>query len=323
MPSVRRATLAAMLMLTLIAPARAQASYPERGIRLLFGFPAGGDVITRLLADKLSATFGKPVIVENVTGAAGNIAADRTAKAAPDGHTVGLLTGANIAINVNLYRKLSFDPIRDLAPITPVFGYPNVLVVNNELPATSVAELVALARAAPGRLSFGHSGLGTTQHIAGELFKARARLDIQDVPYRGPPQIVTDLISGRIAMSFISPGAQLALMREGKIRPLAATSSKRAAFLPELPTMAEAGFPGFDITVWFGLFAPAGTPAPIIDRLNRETVRIMGEEDVRKRVHDLGSVPLASSPVEFAQLIKVETGYWAGLLKELGIKQID
>jgi tripartite-type tricarboxylate transporter receptor subunit TctC len=231
--------------------------------------------------------------------------------------------GANVVINVSLYRRLTFDPVKDLAPITLVFGYPNVLAVNNEVPARSVTELVALARIAPGKLSFGHSGLGTTQHLAGELFKARARLDIQDVPYRGPPQILADLISGRIAMSFISPGVSLALMREGKIRPLAATSSKRAAFLPELPTMEEAGFPGFDITVWFGLFAPAATPAAIIERLHGETIRIMGEADVRKRLSDLGNVPLASSPVEFAQLIKEETGYWAALLKEIGIKQID
>jgi tripartite-type tricarboxylate transporter receptor subunit TctC len=319
---VRCAAMAA-LMLTLSVSAHAQPSYPERGIRLLYGFPAGADALTRLLADKLAAIFGKPIVVENVTGAAGNIAADRTAKAPPDGYTIGMLTGANVVINVSLYSKLAFDPIKDLAPITPVYGYPNVLVVNNELPVRTVAELVALARSAPGKLSFGHSGLGTTQHLAGELFKARAQLDIHGVPYRGPPQIVTDLISGRIAMSFISPGSSLALMREGKMRPLAATSSKRAPFFPELPTMIEAGFPGFDLTVWFGLFAPAGTPAPIIEQLHRETARIMSEEDVRKWLIEMGLVPLGGSPAEFAQLIREEIPYWAGVIKELGIKQID
>jgi len=323
MTAVRGAAIAALLMLAATLPALAQPGYPERAIRLLFGFPAGADLVTRLLADKLADTLGKPVIVENITGAAGNIAADRTAKAAPDGYAIGLLTGANVTINVSLYSKLPYDPVKDLVPITLVFGYPNVLVVNNEVPATSVAELVALARAKPGVLSFGHSGLGTTQHLAGELFKTRSRIDIQDVPYRGPPQIVADLISGRIDMSFLSTGGTFGLMKERKIRPLAVTSRERATFFPELPTMTEAGFPGFAMTVWFGMFAPTGTPQPIMARLHREITRIMASDDVRKRLIDVGLVPLGNSPAEFAELIRTETPYWAALIKELGIKRID
>jgi len=323
MTAVRAAAIAALLMLAATLPSRAQPSYPERAIRLLYGFPAGADLVARLLADRLTDAFGKPVIVENITGAAGNIAADRTAKATPDGYAIGLLTGANVTINVSLYNKLPFDPLKDLVPITLVFGYPNVLVVNNEVAATSVAELVALARAKPDTLSFGHSGLGTTQHLAGELFKTRSRIDIQDVPYRGPPQIVADLISGRIDMSFLSTGGTFGLMKERKIRPLAVTSKERAPFFPELPTMAEVGFPGFAMTVWFGLFAPAGTPEPVIARLHRETTRIMTADDVRKRLIDVGLVPLGNSPAEFAEMIRSETPYWAALIQELGIKRID
>ena len=322
MKFVRHAMTAAFLA-SMTVPGAAQPNYPERSIKLLYGFPAGADTIVRLLADRLAETFGKAVIVENLTGAAGNIAADRTAKAAPDGYTIGMLPSANVVINVSLYNKLSFDPAKDLVPVTLVYGYPNILVINNEVPARSVAELVALARAQPGKLTFGHSGIGTTQHLGGELFKSMARIDIQDVPYRGPPQIVSDLLGGRITMSFLPPGGFYPLMKEGRIRPLAVTSSKRAPFFPDLPTMIEAGFPGFDMTVWFGLFVPAGTPAFVIDRLHGETTRFVEQEDVRKKYYDVGLTPLNNTPAQFAEMIKAETPYWARVIKELGIGRID
>src|SRR5712692_4124998 len=322
MKLVRLALMAAFLA-SMTGPGTAQPNYPERNIRLLYGFPAGADAIVRLHADWLAKAFGKPVIVENLTGAAGNIAADRTAKAAPDGYTIGVLAGANIVINVSLYNKLSYDPVNDLAPVTQVWGYPNVLVVNDDVPAKSVEELVALARAQPGKLTFGHSGLGTTQHLGGELFKSMARVDIRDVPYRAPPQIVNDLLGGRITMSFLSTGGSFSLMKERKIRPLAVTSPKRAPFFPDVPTMEEAGFPGFDMTVWFGLFAPAGTPASIIDKLHGETTRFIGQEDIRKRHYDLGLTPLNNTPAQFAEVIKAETPFWARVIKDLGIKRID
>ena len=322
MKFVRHAVIAALLA-SMTVPGAAQSNYPERNIRLLYGFPAGADTIVRLLADRLAETFGKAVIVENLTGAAGNIAADRTAKAAPDGYTIGMLPSANVVINVSLYNKLSFDPAKDLVPVTQVYGYPNVLVINNDVPAKSVAELVALARAQPGKLTFGHSGIGTTQHLGGELFKSMARIDVQDVPYRGPPQIVSDLLGGRITMSLLPPGGFYPLMKEGRIRPLAVTSSKRAPFFPDLPTMIEAGFPGFDMTVWFGLFVPAGTPAFVIDRLHGETTRFVEQEDVRKKYYDVGLTPLNNTPAQFAEMIKAETPYWARVIKELGIGRID
>jgi tripartite-type tricarboxylate transporter receptor subunit TctC len=252
----------AALLLAIIAVSGATAgNYPERGIHLLYGFPPGADIVVRMLADRLAEILEKPIIVENLTGAAGNIAADHTAKAKPDGYTFGILNSASIVINPSLYGKLPYDPVKDLAPVTQVWGYPDVLVVNNNVPVKDVGELVVLARTEPGKLSFGHSGLGTTQHLAGEVFKSMAGIDIQGVPYRGPPQITSDLLAGRISMSFLSTGGSFWLMRERKIRPLAVTASTRASFFPDLPTMREVGFPGFELNVWFGLFAPAATPA--------------------------------------------------------------
>ncbi len=318
-----RLIVAAAVLAAATAPAFAQTNYPDRNIRLLFGFAPGVDTVVRLLADKLAETLGKPVIVENVTGAAGNIAADRTAKAAPDGYTIGVLAGANIVVNGSLYKKLSYDPVRDLVPVTQVYGYPNVLVVNNDVPAKSVAELVALARASPGKLTFGHPGLGTTGHLAGELLNFMAHIDTQQVPFRGSSLVVTELLGGRITMSFIPPTTGLSLIREGKFRALAVTSLKRAPFIPDIPTMEESGFPGFDVTTWFGMFAPAGIPAAVIDRLNRETVKIMASSDMRDKLYANGTLALGNTPSEFAGLIRAETPYWARVIRDTGINPIE
>ena len=322
MSSIRLACVATFLLFATFS-AGAQTEYPERNIRLLFGFAPGVDTVARLLADRLGETLGKPVIVENVTGAGGNIAADRVAKSAPDGYTIGVLAGGNIVVNGSLYKKLSYDPIKDLAPITQVYAYPNVLVVNNDVPAKNVAELVALARASPGALTFGHSGMGTSLHLAGEVFKYMAHIDVQQVPFRGSSLVVTDLMGGRITMSFIPPTATLPLIREGKIRALAVTSRERAPFLPDVPTLDESGFPGFDVTGWFGMVAPAGTSAAVIDKLNRETVKIMALPDMRDKLDAIGIVPLGSSPAQFADLIKAETAYWARMIKDTGIRPIE
>jgi tripartite-type tricarboxylate transporter receptor subunit TctC len=322
MRSIGPAVIGAFLVLATI-PATAQTNYPERNIRMLFGFAPGVDTVARLLADKLGDALGKSVIVENVTGASGNIAADRVAKATPDGYTVGMLPAANIVVNGSLYKKLPYDPAKDLAPVTQVYGYPNVLVVNNDLPVKSVQELVALARASPGKLTFGHAGLGTSMHLAGEIFKSMAQIDIQDVPYRGSSLIATDLMGGRITMSFIPPTATLSLIREGRIRALAVTSLKRAAFVADVPTMDESGFRGFDVTAWFGLFVPAGTPAAIIEKLHRETVKIMALPDMHDKLDAIGILPLGNTPTEFADVIKTETPYWARVIKDAGIRPIE
>jgi tripartite-type tricarboxylate transporter receptor subunit TctC len=213
-------------------------------------------------------------VVDNITGAAGNIAADRVAKALPDGYTIGILAAANVVINPFLYKKLPYNPTRELIPVTQLYGYPNLLLINNEVAAKTVQELVALARAQPGKLTYGHVGVGTTTQLSAELFKSGAHLNIQGVPFRGPPQAVTDMMAGRITMTFAPPGVLLPLVQERKIRALAVTSRARAPFAPDLPTMEESGFSDYDITVWFGLFVPAGTPQVIIERLNSETVKI-------------------------------------------------
>jgi tripartite-type tricarboxylate transporter receptor subunit TctC len=312
-----------MVLWATTCAAFADTEYPDRTIRMLFGFAPGVDVVARLLADKLTDVLGKPVIVENVTGAGGNIAADRVAKAPPDGYTIAVVAGGNIVVNGSLYRKLPYDPLKDLAPVTQVYGYPNVLVVNNDVPAKSVAELVALARASPGKLTYGHSGVGTSLHLAGELFNYMAHIDVQQVPFRGSSLVVTELMGGRLTMSFIPPTATLALMNEGKIRPLAVTSPERAPFLPNVPTMVESGYPGYELPSWFGMVAPPRTPTAVIDRLNRETVKIMESAEVREKLHTIGIVPLTNTPAEFAALIDKEAAYWAKVIKDTGIRPID
>ena len=302
----------------------AQDSYPERAVRILVGFPSGGppDIAARLLADRFAEAWGKPVVVENVTGAGGNIAIDRAAKAVPDGYTLVMASSA-ITINPSLFKKLSYDPVKDLAPISLAVFTPSILVVNNEVPAKNVQELIAIARAQPGKLTYGHAGIGTPAHLSGELFKSMAGIDIVPVPYRGIPVLLPDVISGRVTMTLPNMSVALPLVKEGKLRALAAISPTRAAAAPDLPTMAEQGFPRFDVPIWFGLMAPAGTPQPIINKIHRETVRALTAIDVRKRFGDAGMEVIANTPVEFAAVIKSEIPKWAKLIKDNGIKVSD
>src|SRR5215218_6938876 len=276
---------AALLALPMAQAASAQSGFPKGPVKILVGFTAGTapDLAGRILADRFTEVFGVPFVIENVQGAGGNIATERVAKAAPDGTT--LLMGGNSAlvINPSLFEKLGFDPIKDFAPITQVFIASNVLAVPPEQPVNSVADLVALAKAQPGKLTYGHAGAGTSQHLAAELFKYMAHVEIAPVPYRGTTALMPDLLAGRITMSFANIVNVLPLAKEGKLRPLAVTSIKRSALAPELPTMAESGFPGFEAVPWFGLLAPAGTPKDIIDRLHTETVKTMAMPDVRKK----------------------------------------
>jgi tripartite-type tricarboxylate transporter receptor subunit TctC len=318
-----RLVVIALLLAGAAVPAVAQSNYPDRNIRLLFGFAPGVDTAARLLADKLGVALGKAVIVENVTGASGHIAADRVAKASPDGYTIGVMPAANIVVDGTLYKRLPYDPLKDLVPVTQVYGYTDVLVVNNDVPAKNVGELVALARAKPGQLTYGHSGIGTSLHLAGELFNAMAHVDVQQVPFRGSSLVITDVMGGRITMSFIPPIGTLSIILEGKVRALAVTSLKRAPFLSDVPTMDESGFPGFDVTTWWGMLVPAGTPAPVIEKLNRETVKIMALPDMHDKLRALGIVPLSNTPARFADVIRAEAPYWARLIKDAGIKQIE
>jgi tripartite-type tricarboxylate transporter receptor subunit TctC len=318
--------IAAALSALLIAPeAVAQANYPDKTIRMLVGFaPAGpADIIARVVGDKLSQAWGQPVVIENVSGAAANLAGDRAAKSAPDGYTLLMASNAQITVNPSLYDKMPYDTVKDLVPITQVVFTPNILAVHNDVPARNVQELAALARAQPGKLTFGSAGVGTSQHLSGELFKSMGRLEMTHIPYRGGAPVVTDLLGGRLTMFFGNISVVLPQTREGKLRALAVTSAKRFAATPELPTMAESGFPGFDATASFGLMAPTGTPPAIIDKIHREAVKIMAMADVRKRLDDLGMEVIANSPAEFAAVIKSEIPQWAKVIKEAGIKATD
>ena len=312
----------ALAMLLSAGLAFAQANYPEQTVRILVGFSPGvaPDVTGRLLAEKLSEALGKPVVVENVTGAAGNIAATRVAKAAPDGHTLGMVGNGSLIFSPSMYDKLDFDPVRSFAPISQIFVAANVLVVPNEVPARTLPELVAFARAQPGKLSYAHAGAGTSQHLAAELFKSMARLDIQPVAYRGTTALLPDLLAGRVTMSFGNIVNVLPLVREGRLRAFAVTSIKRSGLAPDLPTMAESGYAGFEAVPWFGLMAPAGTPPAIVTRLHRETVRILAAPDVRKRLNDLGLDVIAGTPAELAAVIEREIPQWAKVIKQAGIK---
>jgi len=316
---------AALALLLMAGTATAQTSYPDKQVRMLVGFAAGGpaDIAARIVADGLSEAWGKPVVVENVTGAAGNVSADRVAKAAPDGYTLTMAASSTIASNVSLYDKLPFDPVKDLVPISQVCFTPNILALNTDVPAKNLQELVALARARPGELTFGSAGVGTSQHLSGELFKAMAGVNLQHVPYRGIAQVMPDVLGGRLTMTFGNISAVLPLMRENKLRALAVTSIKRSASVPDLPTMAEQGFPGFDATAWFGLFAPAGTPTSIVAKIHAETAKILARAEVREKFATLGMEVIGNTPAQLAEVIKAEIPVWAKVIKAAGVKATE
>ena len=317
--------IAGVWIAAVAAHAAAQGGYPEQPVRILVGFTAGvaPDVTARLLGERLGAAWGKAVVVENVTGAGGNIAADRLAKSPPNGYTLGMIGNSSLVFSPSMYERLSFDPVKDLAPISQIFVAANVLVVPSGVPAKTLAELVALARAQPGALSYAHAGVGTSQHLAAELFKFMAGVDIRPVAYRGTTALLPDLLAGRVSLSFANVVNVVPLVREGKLRAFAVTSAGRSAVAPELPTMAESGYPGFEAVPWFGLMAPAGTPGAIVERLHRDTVTVLAQPDVRKKMNDLGLDVIGGTPGEFAAAIERETPRWARLIKQAGIKASD
>ncbi len=300
----------------------AQGIYPEKSVRILVGFTPGvaPDVAARLVSEKLSEALGKPVVVENVTGAGGNIGAVRVAQAAPDGYTLGMVGNGSLVFSPSMYDKLDFDPVRSFAPISQIFVAANLLVVPADSPAKTLPELVALARAQPGKLTYAHAGAGTSQHLAAELFKSMARLDIQPIAYRGTTVLLPDLLAGRVSLSFGNIVNVLPLVRDGKLRAFAVTSARRSGLALDLPTMAESGYPGFEAVPWFGLMAPAGTPQAIVDRLHRETAKIMALPDVKKKLNDIGADVIGGTPAELAAAIEREIPQWAKVIKQAGIK---
>ena len=313
---------AALAVLFAAETASAQSSYPNRPVKILVGFTPGTapDLAARILADRFAEVWGSPFVVENVPGAGSNIATAQVAKATADGYTLLMGGNSSLVINPSLYETLPFDPLRDFAPISQVFIAANVLAVPPELPVKTVAELVALARAQPGKLSYGHAGVGTSQHLGAELFKHMAHLDIAPVPYRGTTALMPDLVASRISMSFANIVNVMPLAREGKLRALAITSVRRSALAPELPTMAESGFPGFEAVPWFGLVAPAGTPQDVLEKLHAETVKALALPELRRKFDELGLEPVGNTPAEFAAVIRKEIPEWAKVIKDAGIK---
>jgi tripartite-type tricarboxylate transporter receptor subunit TctC len=313
---------AALLVLLFAQSASAQSNYPNRPVKILVGFTPGTapDVVARILADRFAAAWGAPFVVENLAGAGSNIATEYVAKAAADGYTLLMGGNSSLVINPSLYETLPFDPTKDFAPISQVFIAANVLAIPSELPIKSVADIVALAKASPGKLSYGHAGVGTSQHLGAELFKHMAQIDIASVPYRGTTALMPDLLAGRITMSFANISNVIPLAREGRLRALAITSIKRSPLAPDLPTMAESGYPGFEAVPWFGLLAPRGTPQDVINKLHDETVKTMALPEVRKKFDELGLEPVGNTPSEFAAVIKKEIPEWAKVIKDAGIK---
>jgi tripartite-type tricarboxylate transporter receptor subunit TctC len=309
------------LLLFTWCSAFAQITYPTRPVRIVLGFGPGTspDVALRVFAEKLSQLWGRPVVVENAIGAAGNIAGERVARADADGHTLLFAANSGIVMSPNLYKNLPYDPARELKPISILYAHPNVLVVNKDVAANTVQELVALARARPGALNVASAGSGTTQHLSAEMFRRIARVDIVHVPYLGGTNLMTDLLAGRVDFFFGIPTNVLPQVRDGGVRALAVTSAMRFSGAPDLPTMIESGFPDFEMTVWWGLLAPSGTPSELIEILHRATVQILSLPEMRKRFEDMSVEPVGNSPVEFSAVIEAELPKWAKLIREAGI----
>jgi tripartite-type tricarboxylate transporter receptor subunit TctC len=319
----RAGFLRALAALALAASSLAFAEdYPSRPIRFIVPYPAGGplDTVARLLGQKISASLKQPIVVEDKPGAGGNIGADLVAKAPPDGYTILMGAVATHAINPTLYAHIPYDPVRDFAPITQVASTPNVLVVNPTLPVASVRELIGYAKAHPGQLNFGSGSTGSAGHLAGELFDAMAGVKMVHVPYKGAAPAMQDLIAGRIQLMFDNFASAAGQIRAGRVRALAVTTAKRSELAPELPTIAESGLAGFDINTWFGIFAPAGTPGAVIDRLHGEFVRALSTNDVREAMVKLGAEPVGNTPAQFAAYISSEAAKYAKVIQASGAR---
>ena len=319
--SIPRRSLLALLAAP--AAARAQPDWPDRPVRIVVPYPPGGsnDILARLLAEALRPRLSQPVLVENRAGAGGNVGADAVAKAPPDGHTLLLTAPGPLAINAALYRGMPYDPARDLVPVALVASVPIVLMVTNALPVTSVAELIALARREPGRLSFGSSGNGSTNHLAGELLKGMAGIEMVHVPYRGAAPAMTDLIAGQVQVLFDNMPGSLPQIRAGRVRALAVAGGTRAAVLPELPTVAEAaGLPGFAAESWFGLAAPGGTPARLVERISAAVREALADPALRERFAEAGAVPGALDTAGFAAFVAAEREKWGRVVAASGAR---
>ena len=304
------------------APASADTTaYPSRPIKLVVGFPAGGasDVVARAVGQNLSQRLGQPVIVDNRPGAASNIGSEVVAKSAPDGYTV-LLGTISLSINPSLYRNLAYDPLKDLVPVTQISSAPFLLVVNSAVPIHSVAELIATAKNATDPLNYASAGNGSGAHLFMELFKSMANVPLTHIPYKGAAPAMTDVLGGRVPLTFDNIITTLPLVKAGKLRALAVSTDTRSVVAPDIPTLAEAGVPGFDATSWFGLFVPRGTPREIVDRLQRETAEALKDPQVREVLLSVGSEPVGSTPTAFAAFYRAEIEKWAKVVRSAGVR---
>ena len=319
MQSIVRVLAGCLLAFGLVQHAAAQTNWPEKPVKLVVGFTAGSatDVTARLFAQKFTEAWGQPVVVENIAGNSGAIGVDRVAKATPDGYT--LMWSGNAAITIlPSMQALPFDPLKDLTPISTSLVMPSVFVVNNDLPVKSIAELIAYAKANPGKLSYGTPGVGTPQHIAGELFAHLAGIKMVHIPYRGAN--LTDVMSGVVPVGIQNAGAAMPLVRDGRVRGIAVTSLKRTASAPDLPTLAEQGFPGFEATSWFALMGPAGLPKPIVDKVRAESLKALADPELKKKIAAMGLDLVGSTPEETRAAIAADIPKWAKVIKDAGIK---
>jgi tripartite-type tricarboxylate transporter receptor subunit TctC len=318
------AALGAALCISWAPPALAQPSsfsYPSKPIRIICAFPVGGiaDIYARIIGQRVAESWGQPVLVENRAGAGGTIAAEAVAKSPPDGYTLVMGAVGTHAVNVSLFAKLPYDAVKDFAAIALVLEAEGLLVVHPSVPANGVGELIALARASPGKLTFASAGMGTASHLAGELFKTMAKVDMTHVPYKGNVPAITELLAGQTSLLFATMPTVLPHAKAGKLRALATVGRSRAAATPELPTVGEA-LPGFEVNNWIGLFAPAGTPAEIVQRWNSETMRIMASSDIQARLPNEGARFSPNTPAQFAEFVKSEIAKWAPVVKASGAR---
>jgi tripartite-type tricarboxylate transporter receptor subunit TctC len=302
--------------------AQGAASYPAKPIRIVVPFPAAGttDILARAVGNEMQKAWGQPVIVENRPGAGGNLGSDIVAKAAPDGYT--LLVGAVSpqAINVTLYPKMPYDVMRDFAHITLIAAVPNLLEVHPSVPVKTVKELIDLAKSKPGQLSYASSGNGTSIHLSAELFKTMAGVDMLHIPYKGSAPAVTDLIAGQVQLMFDNLPSSIAQVKAGKLRPIAVTTLKRSPALPEVPTIAESGLPGYDASSWFGMHAPAGTPKDIISKIHGVVTKSLQTPDMIERLSTQGAQPVGNTPEEFTEFLRAEIAKWAKVVKASGAR---
>jgi tripartite-type tricarboxylate transporter receptor subunit TctC len=312
--------LTACFILVFSGAVMAQSDYPSRPLRLVVTVPPGGaaDFIARLVGGKLSESLGQPVLVENRGGAGGTIAADAVAKAAPDGYTVLQNSITTHGVGPHLYSKLPYDPVKDFAPVSGLALLPLIMAVNAELPAKSVSELIAYSKTS--NLNFASSGNGGAPHMAAELFKSVTGAPLTHVPYKGSGPAVADLVGGRVQIMFDAAPSLIAHVRSGRLRVLAAASAERNRLLPEVPTFSELGYPKVAVSLWYGLLAPAGTPKPIVEKLNREVARALGSPDVREKLLAQGAEPMPGTPEAFASFMQEEMAKWAPVVKQAGVK---